>query len=744
MKIKLPKCSVLKISFQTNFRTYPWIFGSIVAVSIIAALLHANIFVILGAALLTAATLLIKIQPTQKIHPLLSLPILFLSAFLIFILMQFTIGAGFGKYMTFAKFMLNVIIIFGMELIVFAASARVPASILSVLIFSEALGVIDHFVVQTRQMEIGYNDIFSIFTGLSVAGSYKFTLSPMTLGGLLFAIPFAILIVRTRLPIFRIRYIRIISSLLATTAIVVPCFVISSDRGSDLIGFKDKYWKFRASEYNGFYVNFIHTAAATKVKVPENYSLEELTRLLKELYGVDINLPQTGVTPNDPPKTDEVTPPATNEPNAPSTTPDTSDEKQNPNIIVIMDETFSDLQAISEYLYNKGKAKDNLLTVENVLPFFNSLSSTMSNVEKGWAISSVFGGNTANSELEFLTGHSMAFLPTNTVAYNLYLNKNNSFSIVDLLNKEGYLTVGMHPEAPTNWSRDKIYSYYGFDEILFEDDFTGLSDEDYYRGHVSDAAVFDKIIEMYESKDKGTPLFTFAVTMMNHGGFSTEGFEPTIHLQNYTKYKGTQEYLSSINKTDEALRELIEYFTNADEETIIVFFGDHQPSLSASFYSTFFGINDDSDARLNQAKYAVPYLIWANFDFESDESEITSLNYLAGKALDVAGIEKTEYLNFISTVREEYPAISAAGYWDTSGNFYSFSEYPAEDSNLLRLYKYLQYNALFDSNENKLIHWFVKGDVPLPPVTTTTSTATTSDIPAPVTAPITSKKEQDD
>ncbi len=743
MKIKLPRCSVLKISLQTNLRTYPWIIGSIVVTSIIAAILHANIFVILGSALLMAATLLIKIQPTQKTHPLLSLPILFASAFLIFILMQFTIGAGFGKYMNFAKFMLNVIIIFGMELLVFAASSRVNASILSVLIFSETLGIIDHFVVQTRQMEIGYNDIFSVLTGLSVAGSYKFTLSPMTLGGLLFSIPFAILIIRTKLPIFRIRYIRIISSVLAAVTIVVPCLVISSDHGSDAIDFKDKYWKFRASEYNGFYVNFIHTAAATKVKVPENYSRDELIRLLKELYGVDVTPPQTGVTPIDPPSTDEITPPVTGAPTAPSTTPDTSDDKQNPNIIVIMDETFSDLQAVSEYLYNKGKAKDNLLTVENVLPFFNSLSSTMPNVEKGWATSSVFGGNTANSELEFLTGHSLAFLPANTVAYNLYLNKNNSFSIVDLLNKEGYLTVGMHPEAPTNWSRDKIYSYYGFNEILFEDDFTGLTDKDYYRGHVSDAAVFDKIIDMYESKDKGTPLFTFAVTMMNHGGFSTEGFEPTIHLQNYTKYKGTQEYLSSINKTDEALRELIEYFTNADEETVIVFFGDHQPSLSASFYSNFFGIDDDSDARLNQAKYAVPYLIWANFDFESDDSEITSLNYLSGKALDIAGIEKTEYLSFISMVREEYPAISAAGYWDTSGNFYSFSDYSAEDSSLLRLYKYLQYNALFDSNENKLTHWFVKGDVPAPSITSTT-TNTTSDIPAPVTAPITGKKEQDE
>lgn len=738
----------MKLTLQKNLRTYPWIFGTIALLSVGAALLGANILLVLGAAILMAAVLLLKIEFLQKIHTLISLPTLFVSAVLIFVLMQFTIGAGFGKYMNVAKFMLNVSLVFGMELIVFAVCSRLRASILTVLIFSEAVGVIDHLVTQTRSMEIGFNDLFSMWTGLSVAGSYKFTLAPMTVCGLLYAVPFAILLVRTKFPPISGRIFRISSGIAGLLCIIIPCIIISSDEGSAAIKFKDKYWLFRSSEYNGFYVNFIHTASATKVKTPDNYSLEEIQKLLDEYLknhgGTTTTPPESDPPTTKPPVTDDTTPPTTSPSTDPSTTPDTGEvEEKKPNIIVIMDETFTDLQAISEYLYNKGKSKNELLTVEEVLPFFSSLSTTMPNVEKGWAISSVFGGNTANSEFEFLTGHSMAFLPTNTVAYNLYLNKNNSFSIVDLLNKEGYLTVGMHPELATNWSRDKIYSYYGFDEIYFEDDFTGLTDEDYYRGHVSDAAVFDKIIDLYEGKDDGTPLFTFAVTMMNHGGYSTEDFDPTIHLQNYTKYTGTQEYLSSINKTDAALRELIEYFTNTDEETIIVFFGDHQPSLSASFYSTFFGISDDSDTRLNQAKYAVPYLIWANFEFESDESVITSLNYLAGKTLDIAGIEKTEYLNFLSTVRNEFPAISAAGYWDNDGIFYSFSDYPAEDQNLLRLYKYLQYNALFDSYDNKLVHWFVKGEDISPP-TTTTQTGSGVNVLTPETTPPSGKKESND
>ena len=167
---------------------------------------------------------------------------------------------------------------------------------------------------------------------------------------------------------------------------------------------------------------------------------------------------------------------------------------------------------------------------------------------------------------------------------------------------------------------------------------------------------------------------------------------------------------------------------------MIVFFGDHQPSLSGSFYSRFFGIGDDTDTKLNQAKYAVPYMIWANFEFEDDSTEITSINYLSGKMFDIAGLEKTEYLKFISTVRRDYPAITAAGYFDNDMNFYSFADVLPYDSNLLRIYKYLQYNALFDKVENKLVHWFVLQNVD---TTGNESQITTGigTLPEPVTAP---------
>ena len=69
-----------------------------------------------------------------------------------------------------------------------------------------------------------------------------------------------------------------------------------------------------------------------------------------------------------------------------------------------MNETFADLNVVNHIKTNK-----------EVMPFINSLKE---NTIKGHMLVSVFGGGTSNSEYEFLTGNSMAFLPKGTVAFH--------------------------------------------------------------------------------------------------------------------------------------------------------------------------------------------------------------------------------------------------------------------------------------------------------------------------------------
>lgn len=84
-----------------------------------------------------------------------------------------------------------------------------------------------------------------------------------------------------------------------------------------------------------------------------------------------------------------------------------AEEKTKPNIIVIMNEAYSDLSVLRDFETNV-----------NPMPFTSKLTE---NTVKGDLYVSVVGGNTANSEFEFLTGSSMAFLPTGSIPYQQFI-----------------------------------------------------------------------------------------------------------------------------------------------------------------------------------------------------------------------------------------------------------------------------------------------------------------------------------
>ena len=146
------------------------------------------------------------------------------------------------------------------------------------------------------------------------------------------------------------------------------------------------------------------------------------------------------------------------------------------------------------------------------IPFFRSLSE---NTVRGTAYASVFGGTTANSEYEFLTGNTTAFLPEGTVPFHLYVadgTPNLGAQMKDL----GYDTVFLHPYLASGWNRRAVYADFGFDTVLFQDD---LTDTSLIREYISDQSDYESLIRLYEEKEEGQPLFLFNVTMQNHSGY---------------------------------------------------------------------------------------------------------------------------------------------------------------------------------------------------------------------------------
>ena len=199
-------------------------------------------------------------------------------------------------------------------------------------------------------------------------------------------------------------------------------------------------------------------------------------------------------------------------------------------------------------------------------------------------------------------------------------------------------------------------------------------------------------------------MFNFTLTMQNHGSYTDENFQNTVIAED-GQYPKLNQYLSLIKIADESLKELLTYFENQEEHTIIVMFGDHQPYVEDEFYNEMLSqkYEDITSKEAVENKYITPFMIWANYDIkEENYSDITdiSTNYLAPLILDVANIQKTPYLHFLDELRKEIPIITGNGYMDKTCAYHEFSE-ENEYSKLIEEYHYLQFNNMFD-NSNKL------------------------------------------
>lgn len=358
-------------------------------------------------------------------------------------------------------------------------------------------------------------------------------------------------------------------------------------------------------------------------------------------------------------------------------------ENELPNIIVVMNESFADLSVLGEYETNRDE-----------LPYLHSLQQGAENTVTGMLNVSVCGGNTANTEFEFLTGNTMAFLPQGSVPYQQYITGEYK-TLATHLAELGYQTVATHPYNATGWDRNTVYPWFGFEQSIFREGYTAAPR---VRDYVSDAGAVDKIIELYEGKVPGMPLFVFQVTMQNHGGYQDaySNFSPEISAAGMDNFSLDQ-YLSLIELSDRSIKALISYFSGEEEKTVLVFFGDHQPgdAVAAPILARngmAWNALDEEELKL---RYQVPYIIWANYDIAEAQNADTSANYLAAEVLERAGVPLDAYQKFLLELKEEYPVISAVRTVKADG-----SENPAkEETDKMDIYRNLQYYQLFDREE---------------------------------------------
>ncbi len=548
--------------------------------------------------------------------------------------------------------------------VIYALSRRVWVTALAGGLIFLVFGIANYFVVQFRGQPILPWDIQGFGTALTVSGGYTYEPTPlmtvMAMGYLLTVILCVKLDPRQE-PEKWVRLVeRGVSGCLAAFLFVLlfPVNVMST------LGISVWAWNQKtSSEITGITAGFFANIQFLMVDKPEGYSAAEAEEVSEEASQLEEPEPM-------------------------------GDPQTLPTIIAIMNESFTDMAATGD---------GSVTLSQDNLPFLHSLQKS-GDVVWGTAYSSVYGGNTCNSEYEFLTGNTTAFLPTGSKPYQQYVDHQQTSLVSLLKDTYGYLCTAIHPGQASAWERDEAYEYLGFDEFI------DVTKFDVHRrlehGLTSDLSSYNQVIYEYEHRDKDTPLFLLNVTIQNHGGYEDEDYETTVQIEEAPgEYPQTEQYLSLTKKSDEALEYLIDYFSQQEEPVVILFFGDHWPNLESEFLSLLLG-EDSSDLSFENImrEYEVPFLIWANYDLDGEEIEAVSLNYLSGLLLRAAGLEGTDYTNYLENLRQTLPVITAVGMLDSRGNWYKNGE-PTPYDSLLNEYNILEYNNAF-GGEGKCMETF--------------------------------------
>lgn len=312
-----------------------------------------------------------------------------------------------------------------------------------------------------------------------------------------------------------------------------------------------------------------------------------------------------------------------------STESETTSEN-NPNIIFIMSESFSDFRAFDS------------LDIDSTI--YSGFDSVGSEGYIGNCVVPTFGGYTTRTEFELLTGLPTYAINTPSVPQNLLKKQEIIDTIPSYFKSIGYSTSYIHPFSKTFYDRDTLYTEYGFDKLYFDDSMTVESEK--FRRYISDKSVFNQIKSVLQSNER--PSYIFATTMQNHQPYYAETAEGTDQLSYY---------LTGIRETSDQLREFTNWLSDFDEDVLLVFVGDHFPFFTPddNVYDRL-GLSDENAELIYNQKY----ILWNNYDSTIFDKNIDTISafYIPYVVTDLIKSKNTDFMKTMKNLMKDYPLYS--------------------------------------------------------------------------------------
>ena len=284
-----------------------------------------------------------------------------------------------------------------------------------------------------------------------------------------------------------------------------------------------------------------------------------------------------------------------------------------PNIIFVQLESFFDVQTV-EYLKCS----------EDPIPYFRSL---MENYSSGaFKVPSV-GAGTANTEFETISGMNMRYFGPGEYPHKTIMKKTTCDSIPYALRDIGYNTHAIHNNKATFYSRVDVFPNLGFETYTSKEymDTSNMTPNGWMKDDVLVGAVMD-CLESTEGQD-----YVFTISVQGHGDYPSEKLieDPLITVSGSpTEAKDNQweYYVNMIHEMDQFVENLITAVDSTGEDSVIVFYGDHLPTMDLT----------EEDVT-NRYLFDTSYVVWDNMGLEKEDQTLCAYQ-IGAEVLDQLGI----------------------------------------------------------------------------------------------------------
>lgn len=305
-------------------------------------------------------------------------------------------------------------------------------------------------------------------------------------------------------------------------------------------------------------------------------------------------------------------------------------DKGKPNVIMIMSEALADFRRFDDQLD---------LNIGDTYAGFDAVAAEG---YRGTAIVPTYASWTVRTEFELNFGLPVRSLNDPNMPQRLLLDRAQP-TIASYYKSWGYSTAYVHPFMGSFYSRQRVYANFGFDKLMFDEDFTVPIN--YYGTYIDDKTVFNQVEKLIKETDE--PLFLHTTTMQNHQPYD-QGEDPDDEMGNYFQW---------IGKTSQDFEAFINDLKEIDEPTVVFIIGDHYPSLKGenSVYDQL-GMNGNNCSVL----YEQPYIIWSNddLDYSSIPDEEFSTFYAPYVLMNLIDTPRDSFIQAMMDKMETVPVYS--------------------------------------------------------------------------------------